>query len=441
MCLIPSFSSGEGRRTPIIDAVEKVLPSVVNISTKRLVNVMQNDSYRRLRRNVFDQFFSDLFVPPPTPQSYPLKHSLGSGVIVDTNGYILSNYHVIERAAEISVTLENGEMYEARIVASDEINDLALIKIDVPGGVKAIDFAEDDDLLLGEQVVVLGNPFGLGHTVTVGVLSAKNREALYQGEVLYHDILQTDAAVNPGSSGGPLVNVNGELIGINVAFNKEAQNIGFAVPTKRVRELVNRWFAPKTIKKIRTDFESEEQNGVLKITSINEEHIPSNLDIRVNDTIVSLNGERVHSLLDYNRYFLGVEIADRLDLEVEREGRGHWVSLEVVSLSPLSSEEKAERLLGVQFEQEVETLSQLLRFNRGLPLVSIEKGGPAERARLKPGMYISRINDFEIQSLDDVGLALEDVEHGDTVRLLITQLRETESFIVAQLKRVSLTAR
>ena len=252
------------RRTPVVEVVAEVLPSVVNIGTEKMVKVRYTDPSRRVRGDLFDQFFSDFF-GPPRKEGYRRSNSLGSGVIIDPRGYILTNYHVIERASIIRVTLSDESKYEAVFLAGDEINDLALIKIDPAKPLKAVMFGKDDDLMLGETVIVLGNPFGLAQTVTVGVLSAKNREARYEGEILYSDILQTDAAVNPGSSGGPLVNIDGEVIGINVAIYREAQNIGFAVPIKRVKALLAHWMTPRIISKTWPGFDAEDTNGVLTV--------------------------------------------------------------------------------------------------------------------------------------------------------------------------------
>ena len=230
----PMSPAVANRRTPVVEVVSEVLPSVVNIGTEKIVKVRYTDPSRRVRGDLFDEFFSEFF-GPPVKEGYRRSNSLGSGVIIDPRGYILTNYHVIERASVIRVTLSDESKYEAVFVAGDEISDLALIKIEPLKPLKAVTFGKDDDLLLGETVIVLGNPFGLAQTVTVGVLSAKNREARYEGEILYRDILQTDAAVNPGSSGGPLVNIDGQVIGISVAIYREAQNIGFALPVSRVR--------------------------------------------------------------------------------------------------------------------------------------------------------------------------------------------------------------
>ena len=196
-------ASVEDRRTPVVRAVEKTLNTVVNIGTEKVVRVLYDDPLLRSRGDLFDQLQQNSGENPPG--GYQVRHSLGSGVIIHPSGYILTNYHVIDRATVIHVSLSSDEQYTARLVAGDAVNDLALLKVDPKQPLHAVEFAKDDDLMLGETVITLGNPFGLAHTVTSGVLSARNREARYGDNVLFRDILQTDAAINPGSSGGPRV--------------------------------------------------------------------------------------------------------------------------------------------------------------------------------------------------------------------------------------------
>src|SRR6185369_10206701 len=176
-------------------------------------------------------------------------YSLGSGVVIDEAGYLLTNDHVVRRADQIGVKFATGtNVYEATVVAHDEKNDVALLKLKAAPGEKfrAIRFAREDDLLLGETVLALGNPFGLGGSVTRGILSSKSRTVPKEGESLaIPNWLQTDAPINPGNSGGPLVNLRGELIGINVAIYREAQGISFAVPVKQVSAALAEIYSPE----------------------------------------------------------------------------------------------------------------------------------------------------------------------------------------------------
>ena len=170
--------------------------------------------------------------------------SLGSGVIVDEDGWIVTNFHVVRRADKINVVLSDGSQYEARYVSGDEKNDLALLKIDAKKPLPYVEIAGDQEPLLGETVIAIGNPFGLDHTVTKGIISAKNRR-YDAGDVTFEDILQTDAAINPGNSGGPLINTRAQLVGINMAILSQAEGIGFAIPARRVANMLAMWFSPE----------------------------------------------------------------------------------------------------------------------------------------------------------------------------------------------------
>src|SRR5882762_3325110 len=233
------------RRDAAVDAIEKVLPSVVNIATATIVERAGDPSLE-----VFRRFFG--WRVPTERREEP--YSIGSGVIIDEEGYVLTNLHVLNRASRAQVKLWDGRVYDAEpLVVYTSQKDVALLKLRAKPGekFKAIKFAKDDDLLLGETVLALGNPFGLGGSVSRGILSSKNRRLAQEGEPLdVADWLQTDAAINPGSSGGPLINLKGELIGLNVAIYKEGQGIGFAIPIKQVTEALSQIFIPEVTKSV-----------------------------------------------------------------------------------------------------------------------------------------------------------------------------------------------
>ena len=444
LCLCMAVHSVRGgqelRRTPVVRAVEKALPSVVNIGTEKLVQVRYTDPLRRFRGDLFDDFFREFF--GASRPGYQVRHSLGSGVIVDPRGYILTNYHVIERASKIRVTLSDEREYDAVFLAGDEINDLALLKIEPAEPLEAIAFAKDDDFLLGETVIVLGNPFGLAHTVTVGVLSATDREARYQGEVLYRDILQTDAAVNPGSSGGPLLNLDGELIGINVAIYREAQNIGFAVPVRRVRELAGRWLSPVLTRRLSPGFEVEGRGGQLVVSREEEQDgVAGAGTMRVGDRILGLGDRSVDNLFDYHRLLLGYEAGMVVPLRVGRDGSTGVVEVVMAALPKLSGAELAARRLGLEFSAEAPMVRPGgAALGKGLVVKTVVKGSPAASAGLRPGMIVTRLNDAEIRTMDDVGHALRDVRAGQKVMLGLLSVEESGTFILAQQSSVTLVS-
>jgi len=224
---------------PTVAAVGKVWPAVVNVNTERIIKRTYQDPYDQL----FNQFFGGTMRPPREMQQK--EQSLGSGFLVDPAGYIVTNEHVVERAADmkIHVTMSDGKVYEARYVTGDPSKDIALLKVD---GSKAFPFISLEDLspdLLGETVLAVGNPLGYGLSVSRGILSALKRAVTLE-DVEYKDLVQTDAAINPGNSGGPLIDIGGKLVGVNsvkMAFTPQGvptQGMGFAIPGYAVRDAV-----------------------------------------------------------------------------------------------------------------------------------------------------------------------------------------------------------
>jgi serine protease Do len=424
-------ATAANRRTPVVEAVEKALPSVVNIGTEKLVKVQHADPLQQFRGEMFDQFFRDFYARQMPPE-YRLSHSLGSGVIIDPLGYILTNFHVIERASKIQVTLADGHAYPAAFLAGDPINDLALIKIEPAAPLTAVEFAADDDALLGETVIALGNPFGLGHSVTVGVLSAKNREARYGDKVLYKDILQTDAAVNPGSSGGPLLNLDGQLIGLNVAIYQEAQNIGFAVPVKRTRDVLGRWLAPRTLKKATLGFEVMPRGDKLLVTQVVPDLKLSQGMVVEGDAITAVNRKPVATLFDYYRALLALQVGYPVRLGVAHGAATNEAIARLVLLPKPDGEKLARTLLGLELKPLAEIPGAAVLARRGLAITVTSTNGPAQRAGLQPGLIVERINNVDVATLDDVGAALENVVQGAAVTLGVVSVREQQGFLFTQ---------
>lgn len=214
--------------TGIADMVDKVSPAVVNVETSAKVS----------NGNPFmDPFFRDFFGDRISPQQ-SVQTAIGTGVIINENGYVVTNQHVIDKAETISVNLANGEKYSATVVGQDYELDLAVLKISANQKFSWLELGDSDSIRVGDWVVAIGNPYGLDHTVTAGLVSAKGRPMQIEDRV-YKNLIQTDAAINPGNSGGPLLNLNGQVVGINTAVNAQAQGIGFAISINTVREVLN----------------------------------------------------------------------------------------------------------------------------------------------------------------------------------------------------------
>jgi serine protease Do len=225
LALLTYTADLNSRRTPVVQVVDKVSAAVVYIGTVQVVE-------QRFRsRTVFDDFF---FGPQEERRAV---EGLGSGVIIDSSGVILTNDHVIRGASEIHVVLADGRQLDAEVVGSDADNDLAVLKVAARGPLPAARLGTSADLMIGETVIAIGSPLGLKKTVTVGVVSALGR-TIHSEDRVFNDFIQTDASINPGNSGGPLLNIDGDIVGINSAIIATAQNIGFAIPADKVRRIV-----------------------------------------------------------------------------------------------------------------------------------------------------------------------------------------------------------
>ncbi len=223
------------RITPVVSAVKKSKASVVNISTGEQVYERTNPFSSFGRDPFFDRFFQDFF-----DNRYPeksVKTHLGSGVIIDSRGFVVTNWHVIEKAASIMISTADEHEYKATLIGADPKSDLAVLKINAQSRFTNVPLGDSAKLLIGETVIAIGNPFGLSHTVTTGVVSALHR-SIKSGDQLYENFIQTDASINPGNSGGPLLNIFGDLIGINTAIYGKAEGIGFAIPVNTVKRIV-----------------------------------------------------------------------------------------------------------------------------------------------------------------------------------------------------------
>jgi serine protease Do len=216
----PEALGSAQRHSPVVGVVEQAGPCVVNVSTEQRVD-------NPFRPSMLDSFFAG---------APPVQDSLGSGVVIDPRGYILTNEHVVWRASRVDVILADKRKFEAEVIGTDPRSDLAVLKIDIPGSLPAIKVGKSTDMMIGETVIAIGNPYGLANTVTTGVLSAVKR-SIKAGDRVYSDFIQTDASINPGNSGGALLNIDGELIGINTAILGEGQGIGFAIPVDRARKV------------------------------------------------------------------------------------------------------------------------------------------------------------------------------------------------------------
>ncbi len=428
-----SEQSPEVITDPVVLAVQKVLPAVVNISTERLA--------QRPFRDPFEDFWRQFFGQPRQPDVRGVQ-SLGSGVIVDEDGWIVTNQHVVRRASKISVTMADGTRYEAQYVSGDEQNDLALLKIEAKKPLPYVDMAGETELMLGETVIAVGNPFGLEHTVTKGVISAKNRR-YSTGDVTFDDILQTDAAINPGNSGGPLIDTRGQLVGINMAILAEAQGIGFAIPARRVANLLATWFTPEKRARLWLGLRFSAEDGRLVVAEVQPDSPAARTGLQPSDRVVTVDGEKFADVLRLLRHVLHKRAGDVVAFAIERGGQLHKFEVKLVALPKLSAADLMWKKFGLRIQELTPDLAVALGLSvaQGVLVSDVERASPAAVAGFRRGMVITQISGEQIQSMDRLAEQLADVRSGDTVTMTILVSEQRGNLVLQQTTTVSLNAR
>ncbi|HLH53454.1 MAG TPA: trypsin-like peptidase domain-containing protein [Verrucomicrobiae bacterium] len=413
------------RRDATVLAVEKVLPSVVNIATETVIEY--HEWYDAMLRNFYGW--------PRTPVHQEKSTSLGSGVIIDDDGYVLTNLHVVRRANRIQVKLWDGREYEAETMGSMPGTDVALLKLKAKPGekFKAIKLAPDDDLLLGETVIALGNPYGLGGSVTKGILSSKNRRPSTGDEPLdVQDWLQTDAAINPGNSGGPLVNLRGELIGLNVAVYRETDGqrglgVGFSIPVKQVSAALSRFFTPEATDSLWFGAQFKPGSNPVEVLSVQPGGPAAKSGLQENDLILEVNGTRPRNLIECNR-LLACE-SRSADLLVRRSGREQKLSVKLLSFDELVRHRLGLTVLEVSPQA---AAGVGVRAGEALLIDKVEKGSPADQAQIERGYLLTSIDGQGASSLRTVAEVLGRKKKGDTVHLVVVVPRRLGAFVELQ---------
>jgi len=404
------------RRDAVVSAVETAMPSVVNIATETIV----------FRNNSMDDIFSEFF---GYRRGYK-SGSVGSGVIIDEAGYILTSFHVIERATRVQVKLNDGREFEAEpVMYASGRSDIALLKIVTgkPEKFPAVKLADDGDLFLGETVMALGNPFGLGGSVSRGILSSKTRRPVNDDERLgIEDWLQTDASVNPGNSGGPLVNLDGKLIGINVAiysggqYRVQAQGISFAIPVKRVREAVSQIFVPETM--LGMWFGARINPGVfpLIIGNVQKGSPADKAGLRTGDEVVGVNGKIPGSFIQFNT-LIGESENLTAEIEIRRDGKRIGTKVGMIKNSDL-----LRTRLGGSLQELTPELATAFSVSQeaGLLVAGVDDDGPLGRAGVQKGFLVAGINGVKLHDLARATLIISDNGSGDDVVLNIIVPRQ-----------------
>jgi serine protease Do len=422
----------------IADIVEKVSPAVVSIESVH---------YLRTRRGFgsgdpfLDRFFGHLFDENfmGFNNVIPRKGN-GSGVIISPDGHLLTNEHVIAGADEVLVKLNDGTKVKADLIGKDSRTDLAVLKIDTDKNLPHIPIGDSDSIRVGEWVVAIGNPFGLGMTVTAGVISALNRDLSVDDSRSYKNLIQTDASINPGNSGGALIDSKGRLIGINTAIIPYGQGIGFAIPVNRAKRIVGdlmaygkvrKAFLGVTVQRLTPElaryFEVPE-DGVL-VTDVVDESPAKKAGISPGDVILSVDDKAVKSLEDFQEALEEQRVGETADIKLFRKGREG--ECKVIFKENPAGKNALGVLVKAIDEKLIEKYSLMVR--KGCVIVAVESGSSADKVGLEAGDVIQQINRVRVDDPEEfsraLGLALKSdsmilrVVRGNTVNLLLVKVK------------------
>jgi len=392
-----SFALADAHRnTPIVQAIQIAEPAVVNIQGNKTIT-NSNASGQSTRQEV---------------------NGMGTGVIIDRRGYIVTNYHVVDDVARIEVTLADGTTAIAKLLIYDPETDLALIKITTDRDLPVIRVGKSDSLLRGETVIAIGNPFGYQNSVTVGIISALHRDIPVNGSQQYNDLIQTNADINPGNSGGPLVNIDGEVIGINVAVRVGAQGIGFAIPMDTALEVMADLVADHresthgiTFSKL-PDGNGEVSRGrQLVVREYRGADTNSSREIRNGDRLATINGTPIENRLELELALLGTKSGQSVELGLDRAGTSITHSLTMNE----SSEKDDSDIMKAAWDQLglklIEVPASTVAgvgddYKGGLRIHEVRTGSPADKARLVPGDIIVGVMDWQTPQLKSLAWIL-----------------------------------
>jgi serine protease Do len=383
------------------------------------------------RGDFFERFFRDM---PRMPENRRMQGA-GSGVIISPDGYIVTNNHVVEGANEVTVTLSDKKEYKAQVIGLDPKTDLAVLKIDVNKPLPAAALGDSEKLKVGDWVLAIGNPFGLNHTVTSGIVSAKGRII---GAGPYDDFIQTDASINPGNSGGPLFNMSGEVVGINTAIIAQGQGIGFAIPVNTAKPLipqlvadgeVTRGYLGVNIQSITPELAKalgvEGREGAL-VADVNPGSPAEKGGLQRGDIIIAYGGKSVKNHHALPSMVAATPVGERVTVTVLRDGKEHKLSVKVGKLpTETAMREKtdmpAKGHWGLQLHDLTPQIGQQLGLHadQGVVVVGVEPGSPAHEAGIRQGDVIVEVNRQAVNSVDEVRETIDKSKEKDQLLLLV----------------------
>ena len=420
------------RRTPLVRAVEKVGPAVVNIYTTEISGPARNP-FSGFGNNLFDQFFKD-FIPPTKTE----RRSLGSGVLINGEGFILTNEHVIAKATKIQVTLSDKREFDASVIGADMKSDLAIIKINSEKPLPYVEMGRSDDLMIGEQVLAIGNPFGLQHTVTTGIISALNRNIRAGENMVYSDFIQVDASINPGNSGGPLLNINGSLIGINTAIYQKAEGIGFAIPIDHAKRIVDELIRYGKVRRgwlgvsvqeldsqLRRHFNLDRQRGVL-VVGVAENSPAGKAGLRRGDIILAIDDHEVENKSDFRGRMASYTVSSSIQFSILRDGKVKEHQVRVTAIPKNYVMEFTRTWLGLNLQENNERFARANRLatSKGMVVMEVVPNSAAGKIGINPGDIVRQMNQDRVDNEDDYNKAVAEINNPDRILLLVQRGRQ-----------------
>lgn len=424
--------------------VKQLSPSVVNISTTS-VTKRKPFNFNSPFENENDQFekFFERFFGDDLPEREFRRRGLGSGFIISEDGFVLTNNHVVRKADDIQVILQSGEKFKADIIGSDPKTDLALLKIKSGKNLPAVRFGSSSELEIGDTVVAIGNPFGLGHTVTSGIVSAKGRSL---GLGAYDDFIQTDAAINPGNSGGPLFNYRGEVVGVNTAIIAGGQGIGFAIPVNMARNIVNqlksdgkvvRGWLGVIVQQITPEIEQSlnlpNSKGAL-ISDIAPGGPAEKAGLKRGDVITQINNTRINEMPDLPKTVASYSPGQSADIQVTRDGVSRTITVKLgelsensVAVSSKTSGKKVDTSLGLVVSDITSELKKKLKLSdlSGVVVVKINSRSLAQNAGFRTGDIILELNRKKVINSSDFKERVSKVKKGESLLFLVNRNSRT----------------
>ena len=415
-------------------AAELSVHAVVHVKTKTPIKYQQMDAFPN------DPFFQYFFGVPKQnnkPKEMPMQEASGSGVIISNDGYIVTNNHVVEGTSDIEVTLNDKRTFKAKVIGSDPNTDIALIKIDAKN-LPVIQFGNSDSLKVGEWVLAVGNPFNLTSTVTAGIVSAKARNInIINSQLPLESFIQTDAAVNPGNSGGALVNTHGELVGITTAIASQTGSYAgyaFAVPVSIVQKvitdirkygIVQRAVLGIKIGNITDELAKEKKLNTMEgayVDSVFQQSAAKKAGIKAGDIIINVNGVNVQSVAELQEQIGRYHPGDKITVTILRENKEQKLNVELKNQNgnfSIVTVESGDEVLGGTFKELSDKTKQQLGVDYGVEVKSLSKGKLADQG-IKPGFIILKINNMPVRNASDVKDAYNSaINNGDQDKVLL----------------------